>query len=372
MRFHKTASLPQKVQKILSFCKFYRAPLLLLAFLAVIGFYFYYWFVIQGTSAIEEVREEEIQLADTEAVNEMEEEIIEVIIEDENVGDSEEDEISFDEHLLLKPNIAQQPDIDSIVHVSRLISLESSDSIVLSQTPLEGENINSAKEQDGRVKIAIVIDDMGASPNRTSKITEIKAPLTSSFVTFASQLTRQVNKAKAAGHEIMVHIPMQPKSNIFVSDDVLTVDMTQQQIGEIFEKMLQKFEQPVGANNHMGSKFTEYEDKLAPVMQLLAKHKMFFLDSKTTPKSQGESTAKKYNVPTVHRHVFLDNKDELEYILGQLEKTEKIAHKNGYAIAIGHPKIQTAQALKVWIKTLKDKGIELVWLSELVDKKEEK
>ena len=371
MRFHKTASHPSKVQKVLSFCKFYRAPLLLLAFLAILGFYFYYWFVIQGTSAIEEVREEEIQLVDTEAVNEMEEEVIEVIIEDENIGDNDE-EISFDGHLLLEPNMTQQPNIDSVVHISRLISLENSETVISPQIPLKKENVNSIKEQDDRIKIAIVIDDMGASPNRTSKITEIKAPLTSSFVTFASQLARQVNKAKTAGHEIMVHIPMQPKSNIFVSNDVLTIDMSQQQISETFEKMLQKFEQPVGANNHMGSKFTEYEDKLAPVMQLLAKHKMFFLDSKTTPNSQGENTAKKYNVPTVHRHIFLDNNDELEYILGQLEKAEIIARKNGYAIAIGHPKIQTAQALKVWIDTLKDKKIELVWLSELVNTKEER
>jgi len=50
----------------------------------------------------------------------------------------------------------------------------------------------------------------------------------------------------------------------------------------------------------------------------------------------------------------------------QLELTERIAKKNGYAIAIGHPKSQTSKALKVWLTSLKSKGIKLVPLSELV------
>ena len=87
---------------------------------------------------------------------------------------------------------------------------------------------------------------------------------------------------------------------------------------------------------------------------------------KTTPKSQGEKTAAIYGVPSVHRHIFLDNENELEYILRQLEKTEKIAQRNGYAIAIGHPKTQTAKALEVWLETLADKNIELVPLSLLI------
>ena len=47
---------------------------------------------------------------------------------------------------------------------------------------------------------------------------------------------------------------------------------------------------------------------------MLAEGQMFFLDSKTTPKSQGEKTAAIYGVPSVHRHIFLDNENELEYI----------------------------------------------------------
>ena len=98
----------------------------------------------------------------------------------------------------------------------------------------------------------------------------------------------------------------------------------------------------------------------------LSGYDLYFLDSKTTPKSVGEKTAKKYGVDYAHRHVFLDNNNDKKYILKQLAQTERIAKKNGYAVAIGHPKSKTYEALKEWVKTLPEKGIKLVHMSEIV------
>jgi len=262
----------------------------------------------------------------------------------------------IDEHVSLIPDVSALPDIMQVNHISRLFNLSARKDIVKDEIIPEIQ----------KFKIAIVIDDMGASPKRTDAIIALEAPLTSSFLTFAPQLKKQVKQSRRAGHEIMVHVPMQPHSNVLVSEDVLTVTMSEQQISDRFKKMLDKFEDIKGINNHMGSLFTERADKLAPIMKILAERKLFFLDSKTTPKSQGEKTAALFGVPSAHRHIFLDNENELEYILRQLEKTEKIARRNGYAIAIGHPKTQTAKALEVWLETLADKNIELVPLSVLI------
>jgi polysaccharide deacetylase 2 family uncharacterized protein YibQ len=65
--------------------------------------------------------------------------------------------------------------------------------------------------------------------------------------------------------------------------------------------------------------------------------------------------------------VFIDNNNDKEYILGQLSVAEKLAHKNGYAIAIGHPKSQTYEALKDWLPGLEEKGIILEPLSKIVN-----
>jgi hypothetical protein len=214
--------------------------------------------------------------------------------------------------------------------------------------------------------IAVVIDDMGISRSRTRDISSLQAPLTSSFLTYGTSLDAQVETARKSGHEIIVHVPMQPKSNIDVAPDVLTIEMTPAEITANFEKMLAKFSGIKGVNNHMGSLFTEHAEKLAPVMEVLHRRGLFFLDSKTSPKSAGRKVASEYAVPYAHRHVFLDNVNQVEYVNRQLALTEKIARRNGYAIAIGHPKSATYQALKQWLPSLPEKHIRILPLSEIV------
>lgn len=214
--------------------------------------------------------------------------------------------------------------------------------------------------------IAIVIDDMGISHARTRDISSLQGPITSSFLTYGTKLEAQIDVARAAGHEIIAHVPMQPKSNLDIAPDVLTVQMSPSEIKQNFEHMLSKFSDIKGVNNHMGSLFTEQADKLAPVMEVLAQRGLYFLDSKTSSHSVGRQVASQYQVAYAHRHVFLDNVNEVEYVNRQLELTERIARRNGYAVAIGHPKSATYQALKVWLPSLEKKHIKLWPLSEVV------
>lgn len=216
--------------------------------------------------------------------------------------------------------------------------------------------------------IAIVVDDMGINQKRTKDIISLQAPLTSSFLTYGSNLASLAAAARSAGHEIMIHAPMEPKVSANLAPDTLQVGMDENQITEIFNSMLAKFDEikVKGINNHMGSKFTEDKEKLGCVMEILKNKGMFFLDSKTTALSKGKELALEDMVDYVARDVFLDNENNYDYIKRQLTKTEKIAAKKGFAIAICHPKSQTYLALKEWIAELKDKDLKLVHVSEIV------
>ena len=46
---------------------------------------------------------------------------------------------------------------------------------------------------------------------------------------------------------------------------------------------------------------------------------------------------------------------------------EKIAKMRGYAVAICHPRSQTYNALKDWVKNLDEKQIELVHLGKIIN-----
>lgn len=215
--------------------------------------------------------------------------------------------------------------------------------------------------------VVIVIDDMGISQKRTADIVSLKYPLTTAFLTYGRNLEQQIQNSVAAGQEIMLHTPMEPFSKAEVAPDVLTTKMTNAEIQQNLKIMLKKFPNIRGINNHMGSKLTEDYGRMKAVMAVLKERGLFFLDSKTSPKSRAEKAAADAGIQYAHRHVFLDNSNDKAYVLGQLAKAESLARKNGYVIAIGHPKTETYAALKEWLPKLKKKGLQLVHLSRVID-----
>ena len=215
--------------------------------------------------------------------------------------------------------------------------------------------------------VVIVIDDMGISHKRTADISSLKAPLTVSFLTYGTKLNEQIENSRKSGQEIMIHIPMEAKTVADVAPDVLTTQMTKEEIKDKLKIMIKKFKDVKGVNNHMGSKLTEDYERMKAVMEVLKEEGLFFLDSKTSAKSKAEDAAADSGISYAHRHVFLDNNNDKTYILGQLNKTEQLARKNGYAIAIGHPKSQTFEALKEWLPTINEKGLVVEPLSKIVN-----
>lgn len=281
-----------------------------------------------------------------------------------------------DEHLIEKtyeepmlPDIHDE--IAKIIEATEDPTFDEPETINESQPEEKSDENTAAKEEPAapaKKLIAIVIDDMGINKKRTAEINAIKAPITASFLTYGTQLAEQVQTSKDSGHEIILHIPMEPYSAANTAPDQLLVKMSNEQIADRFEEMLQKIDGLKGGNNHMGSRFTENREKLAVVMKILKEKNMFFLDSKTSVKAIGCEVAAKYDVDCANRDVFLDNENNFEYITGQLKRTERIAQNKGYAIAIGHPKSETVKALQNWLKNLDKDKFETVTISELLKK----
>lgn len=225
--------------------------------------------------------------------------------------------------------------------------------------------VENFSEHEQSAKIVIIIDDMGINREKTRKISSLQYPIMASFLTYSPHLREQIEQSQNSGQEIMVHVPMEPSVMQNYTEQMLTTDMTDEEIIKTLNEMLAQIPQAVAINNHMGSKFTEDEYRMGVVMRVLKEKGLIFVDSKTSAKTQGYKQAKILNVVSFIRDIFLDNENNYDYILSQLQKTEKIALKKGYAIAIGHPKEQTYKALKDWLPSLEGKGLQLIPISKM-------
>ncbi|MDD2735001.1 MAG: divergent polysaccharide deacetylase family protein [Desulfuromonadaceae bacterium] len=226
----------------------------------------------------------------------------------------------------------------------------------------------SGVNERGSGRLAIIIDDMGNSMSEARSLISINVPLTFAIIPGQRADTEVAAYAVAHRVETMIHIPMQSKGwpAQRLEENGLLVAMDENEIQERMSGFVLKFPGAVGVNNHMGSEFTEHEDKMAAVLQMLKKSNLFFVDSVTSPGSVGGKVAHRLGLRSARRNVFLDNEQNRSYIIGQLDQAVSLAKKNGAAIAICHPHPATIAALAAALPELAGKGITLVPASQLV------
>lgn len=222
----------------------------------------------------------------------------------------------------------------------------------------------------GTPKIAIIIDDMGIDEKRSARAIGLHPAVTLAYLPYAPRVQAQVDAAIAAGHEVIVHMPMQPTSDAAdPGTNVLRSDLPPLELMERIEKNLDAFKGYAGVNNHMGSAFTSDAEALDILMAELDARNLFFVDSKTAPQSRAEERACASGIPTTHRDVFLDHIPSPENVEAQMQRAESIARRYGQVVVIGHPKDVTLDILETWFQKQTEKGgLNFVPVSDLVKK----
>ena len=219
-----------------------------------------------------------------------------------------------------------------------------------------------------RPMIAVVLDDLGLNRPGTQRAIALPGPLTLSFMTYAEGLGRMAGQARAAGHELMLHVPMEPRDASYdPGPNVLGSDLPDAELARRLDWGLERFDGFVGVNNHMGSRFTASPRGMAAVMGALESRGLLFLDSLTSPASVGAAMARHAGVAYAERDVFLDNEwSDRAAIARQLERLEAVALRRGSAIGIGHPHRATLDVLARWLPEARARGFAIVPVSAIV------
>ena len=215
-------------------------------------------------------------------------------------------------------------------------------------------------------KLAIIVDDCGQWVDTERGFIALPVPVTLSVLPDVHATTTIMREAAAAGKGVMLHLPMETISGLNPGPGKVTTEMTDAQITQQVEDDLAQVPLAKGVNNHEGSKASADPRVMRDVVDVLAKHgDLFFIDSRTSAKSVGEQVAAAAGLPTASRDVFLDNKADVAYTEGQLREAAAIAKRTGSAIAIGHPRPTTLEAVRAMIPELQAEGITFVLAQSL-------
>ncbi|MCL5773681.1 MAG: divergent polysaccharide deacetylase family protein [Firmicutes bacterium] len=226
--------------------------------------------------------------------------------------------------------------------------------------------INELPENEG--KIAIIIDDCGNDLKTAEDFMDSGFPLTLAVMPKLRYSTKIAVEAKSKNQAVILHLPMEPVSEINPGPGEIKTGMTPEEVEKIVAEDLQSVPGAEGINNHEGSKATRDEKVMAELMSGIKSRNLYFVDSLTVKDSLGASEAEKAGVPFARRKIFLDNNNDGEYICGQLIKLARTAKTEGYAIGIGHVRKSTFEALKKYLPLLQEKGITIVPLNDLINK----
>lgn len=213
--------------------------------------------------------------------------------------------------------------------------------------------------------VAIVIDDLGLLEAATESAIALDPSFTLSFLPYGEKAGDLAAKARAAGHEVLLHMPMEPDGPVDPGPDALLTSLAADEIRARLGAALERVPQAMGLNNHMGSRFTADAEAIAVVLDEVSARGMMMLDSVTTPDSVIGDLAEALDVPNSARDVFLDNDRDPALINQQLDELERLARATGRAIALCHPYRETIAVLRAWLPAAERRGIRLVPLSRL-------
>ncbi len=225
----------------------------------------------------------------------------------------------------------------------------------------------TVRPRAARGRLAFVIDDAGYDNGALEAFLRFPGPLAVSVLPGLPGSAEAARKVRAAGKELLLHLPMEAEGGENPGPGAVYTRMTDETVARLVSSHIASLPGAVGANNHMGSRATADERIMRAVLGTLKKNTMFFLDSGTTALTTGRHVAKSLNVPFLERSVFLDNEKSKASILEAVGKGKVLAEKRGYAVMIGHVWCsELAEVLMEVYPDLLDEGYRFYPLAELL------
>ncbi len=215
----------------------------------------------------------------------------------------------------------------------------------------------------GRPRIALIVGGLGLNDQTTmTAIGKLPGEVSLAFAPYGAVLKAQAAKAREAGHEILLQMPMEPFD--YPQDNpgpqTLTTDAGAVPNLERLHWVMGRASGFVGIENFLGARFTADEAALTPILKDLADRGLIFLDDGSSARSLAPAIGASLRLPVARADVVIDATPNAAAIDAALERLESLARQKGLASASGSALPITLERLSRWAAGLKERGIDLV------------
>jgi len=228
-------------------------------------------------------------------------------------------------------------------------------------------------DNDPRPRIAIIITNLGLSSSATqAAIQDLPGEITLAFQPFANRLEEWIPLARAAGHEVLLAVPMEP-TNFPASDPgpmTLLTSLPQADNLDRLDWALSRFTGYVGVINHLGGRFATSEESLVPILTAIRNRGLLFVDTKPTSNSLATQVAETLQMVHAFNDRFIDDEPNRWSIDARLQELERIARRTGFAVGVGQAYPVTLERLRSWATTLPTRGLAMAPITAVADKQE--
>lgn len=229
----------------------------------------------------------------------------------------------------------------------------------------DSESNPEAPEQPA-AQLVLIIDDIGYNAEAGRRAINLPGEVTFAVIPYTPHGKTLAESAHQANKEVMLHAPMSNLSGMDLGQGGLTLQLDEEEFLQTLKLALADIPHIKGVNNHTGSELTAAVQPMQWLMQELKSRELYFVDSVTTNISVAAATAEQYQVPSLRRHVFLDNVQTAEAIDFEFRRALTLAEKQGFAVAIGHPYPETLAYLESALPLLAERNIQLVFASSMI------
>lgn len=237
-----------------------------------------------------------------------------------------------------------------------------------SQTPARIAYAAPAPAGDGKPQIAIIVSEIGLSNARSRQAIERLPPAVSlAVISFADGRTEWVAAAHAAGHEVLIAVPMEPKNypRIDPGPAPLLIDRDDLENLARFEAAVRGVGPVVGVLAHKGDQFLANAERLRPILAATQDRGMIFVDNRSTPDSAVIGLASRLNVHVLLNDRFIDAEPSTDQIDRRLAELEDIARRVGQSVGIATPYPIAIERIRAWAEGLEDRGLRLAPVSAI-------